>query len=192
MREQEQLKNFVKQSRHEILCMAPAWPGVLRSLYQSLGGCPRPRVRVIVPGSSRSWILRPVMDRVERGEVRSDDGPFSFLLLTDRTNALVWNEDKGALDVRATNRAEFDGMLETFEERWDRARPADPEELYLINDLQSDIFRKLAMGMTTEATARALNISPRTVQRHVSNVMQELGARSRLELGMRLAAADLV
>jgi DNA-binding NarL/FixJ family response regulator len=62
------------------------------------------------------------------------------------------------------------------------------KERGLINELQVEVLRLLASGLTDDTVGKKLDISSRTVQRHVSRVMVLLGARSRLELGILLAA----
>lgn len=59
-------------------------------------------------------------------------------------------------------------------------------DIQLMSDRQYEVITLLALGMTDETVARRLDVSPRTVQRHVSQVMEQLGVRSRLELGIRL------
>lgn len=57
---------------------------------------------------------------------------------------------------------------------------------------EREIIRLLATGLTDESAAQHLGISPRTVRRHVTGLMSRLGARSRLELGVRLAHARIL
>ena len=44
-----------------------------------------------------------------------------------------------------------------------------------------EVLQSLTHGMTTEEVARALFLSPRTVQGHVQNILTKVGARSKLE-----------
>ncbi|MEV4176346.1 helix-turn-helix transcriptional regulator [Nonomuraea sp. NPDC049709] len=58
----------------------------------------------------------------------------------------------------------------------------------LISRTQQQVILLLAAGYTDEAVSNRLDISSRTVQRHVSRTMTLVGARSRLELGILLAS----
>jgi DNA-binding NarL/FixJ family response regulator len=46
---------------------------------------------------------------------------------------------------------------------------------------QVEVLKLVAEGMTNQQIAETLYISPRTVDMHVSNVLSELGCRSRAE-----------
>jgi DNA-binding NarL/FixJ family response regulator len=48
------------------------------------------------------------------------------------------------------------------------------------------VLRLLADGATDEAIARQLSISVRTVQREVRQVLDQVGARTRFQAGLRL------
>jgi len=51
-------------------------------------------------------------------------------------------------------------------------------------DLHRLILKLLAVGLTDREAARQLNLSQRTVQRHVATLMTRLGARTRLQAGV--------
>jgi len=54
-----------------------------------------------------------------------------------------------------------------------------------------DLLQLLGEGLTDAQVARAMNVSVRTVSRRVTELMRASGARSRFELGMRFARAEL-
>lgn len=65
-----------------------------------------------------------------------------------------------------------------FSRLWAHAEPwGDTEEPW------ADVVRLLADGLTDDAVAHALGITPRTVRRRVAEAMAELGAVSRFTLG---------
>ncbi|MBO2447200.1 response regulator transcription factor [Actinomadura barringtoniae] len=70
-------------------------------------------------------------------------------------------------------------------------RPESPDREALTG-VQREILALLCSGMTDAAVARTLGISTRTVKRHVRQAMEHLGARSRLELGIRLGRHGLL
>ncbi|GGV18531.1 hypothetical protein GCM10010182_45040 [Actinomadura cremea] len=61
-----------------------------------------------------------------------------------------------------------------------------------LNGVQREIMALLTAGMTDAAVADRLGVCQRTVQRHVRRTMEQVGARSRLELGIRLARQRLL
>ena len=55
----------------------------------------------------------------------------------------------------------------------------------LLTGREREVAQHVAAGDTNNEIARALFLSPKTVERHVSNVMKKLGARNRTELASR-------
>jgi DNA-binding NarL/FixJ family response regulator len=51
---------------------------------------------------------------------------------------------------------------------------------------EEEVARLVADGATNREIARALFLSPKTVERHVSNVLKKLGVRNRAGLASRL------
>ncbi|MGK5552853.1 helix-turn-helix domain-containing protein [Actinomadura kijaniata] len=72
----------------------------------------------------------------------------------------------------------------------DVVRPPVTREPF--SGLQREIMVLLAAGLTDAAVAARLRVSQRTVQRHVRRTMAQLDARTRFELGIRLAELRLV
>jgi DNA-binding CsgD family transcriptional regulator len=56
----------------------------------------------------------------------------------------------------------------------------------LLTKREEEVAELVAGGATNREIAQALFLSPKTVERHVSNVLKKLGARNRTELGSRL------
>jgi hypothetical protein len=65
-----------------------------------------------------------------------------------------------------------------LESVWDRAI-----DYPLADDGWEPVLRLLSRGLSDAAIAQSLDISPRTVHRRISEAMEQLGARSRFELG---------
>ncbi len=65
---------------------------------------------------------------------------------------------------------------------WDRAI-----DYPLSDDGWEPVLTLLARGLSDAAIAQSLDISPRTVHRRISEAMEQLGARSRFELGVAWA-----
>jgi DNA-binding NarL/FixJ family response regulator len=186
--DQKQVAGLLATARNEILSLVPAWPASLRNAYLRRRTAHRPRSRIVV---SRSCRLQAAAFRQGAAELRLGGALPAFLLVVDRRTALLGRDGPG-LAPAVVRPAEIDRLVALFESHWEQAFPIAPVPARSMTELQLSILRKLAAGMTDQAAANALKISPRTVQRHVHDVMEQLGARSRLELGICLAATDLV
>lgn len=88
----------------------------------------------------------------------------------------------------------LDALVATFELQWSQAVPlteatlfgrASPGEQATADD--GPLVTLLAAGLTDDAIARQLGISARTVQRRVSELMRQLGARNRFQAGVQIA-----
>lgn len=180
--DQERIADLLATADHETLALIPSWPPLLDDAY--LASRARSRSRAIV---SRCC-LEQAARRASIAEIRTLPTFSVFLLVADRRAALV--KRPGRPLGRVAVRADLDRLVADFTGRWNRSVPVAPPVLRL-SELQAGILRRLATGMTDQAAAAELAISPRTVQRQVSQVMRALGARSRLELGVYLASTDL-
>lgn len=72
---------------------------------------------------------------------------------------------------------------------WRRAAAGAP-----LTEREQEVARLVAEGSTNREIAQMLFISPKTVERHVSNVFKKVGVRNRAELASRLSgriAADV-
>ncbi|GAA2300310.1 helix-turn-helix transcriptional regulator [Actinomadura sp. NPDC048955] len=185
--DQKQVVHLLATARHEILSLVPAWPAPLRNAYLRRRTTTRPRSRIVV---SRSCRLQAATGQGP-SEIRLGGTLPAFLLVVDRRTALV-RRNGPYLAPAIVQPAEIDRLVALFESHWEQAFPIAPVQARPMSELQLNVLRKLAAGMTDQAAANALKISPRTVQRQVHDAMQQLGARSRLELGICLAATDLV
>jgi len=79
---------------------------------------------------------------------------------------------------------------ELFERVWSSAEPlaaGDPTETADLGARERDLLTLLSAGSTDESAAVRLGVSVRTVRRMVSDLMQQLGARSRFQAGARAA-----
>jgi DNA-binding CsgD family transcriptional regulator/sugar-specific transcriptional regulator TrmB len=198
---QEQINRYylhlVREARTglDVLTKPPyvAGPGVLRTLDAMDAGIRRGvRSRSVYDGDALDEdgtlaIARQSMELGEEARAVSGvpfklaivDGRFGFLPLDIRFPAM------GALLIHAS--AVLDALIAVFEGLWARAVPmrADrsigPEELA---PRAGDVLRLMAAGLKDEAIARALSLSRRTVQKHVSDIMTTLGARNRFQAAL--------
>jgi DNA-binding CsgD family transcriptional regulator/DNA-binding MarR family transcriptional regulator len=78
-------------------------------------------------------------------------------------------------------------ISELFEAVWDRAVPLNRTESKNSETMSArdrQLLSLLASGATDAIIARTFNWSIRTVQRHVHELMQQVGARTRFQVGM--------
>ncbi|WP_324789443.1 helix-turn-helix transcriptional regulator [Streptomyces sp. H51] len=102
-------------------------------------------------------------------------------------------EENIALAVR--NPVLVSVLAAAFEETWNRASSytcTDPQPSWLGDELVLAIMRLMATGMKDDAIARRLGVSLRTCRRHVSDLMQNLGASSRFQAGVEARRRLLV
>ncbi|WP_067811737.1 helix-turn-helix transcriptional regulator [Actinomadura kijaniata] len=182
-----QIRALLGKARHEILLLAPSWAPALHSAC-ALPPLTAPRTRVVV---SRSFLAQAPSLTGRHVQVRLG-GATPLLLVVDRRSALSRHADDRSVHAPVHRHTEVERLVHVFEHHWKRASPVVPAGEAPLTDLQRSIIRSLAMGMTDKATAGALQISTRTVQRQVSQLMQQWGIQSRLELGVHLAATGLV
>jgi DNA-binding NarL/FixJ family response regulator len=65
---------------------------------------------------------------------------------------------------------------------------ADPGSTGTLSARENEVLACLAAGDSNKAIARALGLSPHTVKRHVANILNKLGASSRVQAVARRIA----
>lgn len=106
--------------------------------------------------------------------------------------ALMLNDRDGVMDAidaydsmgstRASDRARSEARALGMRPGRRRTPPGT------MSDREREIVELVAAGRTNVEIAERLFLSPRTVERHVSNVLDKLGCRSRVELAAEVAA----
>ncbi|MQS99121.1 hypothetical protein FF041_02565 [Streptomyces jumonjinensis] len=121
-------------------------------------------------------------------ESRTVTGDLARFVVFDRSVLVMPLGDArgGALAVRNPELIAF--AIELFNFAWSTGEPLNtPRRKTFIqgvaNQTKRSILQHLIEGEDDRTTARALGISVRTCQRHVSELMQQLGASTRLQLG---------
>lgn len=148
--------------------------------------------RIVVPGATHA-IGDEVRDFMDwGGEVRVGDQVKIAIIVVDREIAFLPGRPHANAEWGAVIRAPsvVQRLVAMFESHWHEARALSGDRL--MSDRQYEMIRMLASGMTDEAVARQLDISPRTVLRNVHQIMGRLGVRSRLELGARLTKLGIL
>ncbi|AVZ74470.1 helix-turn-helix transcriptional regulator [Streptomyces lunaelactis] len=136
---------------------------------------------------------REYVERVsQRGaEVRTLDDQFVRLLMFDQKVAVIGVEgDPGAaIIVREPNLIHF--IRSTFELWWVSATPFplewnNQEVADISEQLKQRITLLLSEGLTDQSIATRMGMSVRTCRRHIAEVMDRLGVKSRFQAGYLL------
>jgi DNA-binding CsgD family transcriptional regulator/sugar-specific transcriptional regulator TrmB len=114
------------------------------------------------------------------------------MIVADRRVALLPidpdNTRKGVLVI--TSPGIVASLLVLFEQAWEIATPlgADREpDRQGVTAQERALLKLLGQGLTDDAAAARLGVSPRTARRTMAELMERLGARSRFEAGLKAA-----
>ncbi|MCX4823172.1 LuxR C-terminal-related transcriptional regulator [Streptomyces sp. NBC_01142] len=200
------LEGAAYRARRKVLSMHPGIPLSPEDLADS-----RPRnQRALDRGVAMRSIHLASMTRVPHGrshlEALAESGvkvrvaqslPFRLIVIDDAIAYTSINGTDGepaALELRGP---ELVSMLrEVFEFCWLDAQPvrtaeSEPEG-HLLSERGLAIVQLLSEGRTDSAMARSLGVSPRTFRRLIGQVMEQLGAESRFQAGIRAMELGLL
>ncbi|MEU8431518.1 LuxR C-terminal-related transcriptional regulator [Streptomyces sp. NPDC029216] len=107
------------------------------------------------------------------------------MIIVDQALALLPARSGGALIIREPDLLAY--LLDVFERDWAAATPyaTGPHAAQGVSQtMKQTILVMLAKGLKDDSIARRLGISLRTCRRHVSELLEALGARSRFEAGV--------
>ncbi|MFG2228153.1 LuxR C-terminal-related transcriptional regulator [Streptomyces sp. NPDC048644] len=196
------LERQAAECRQEVLSARPGGPRQdaelleARHRYQSLLGR-EVRLRTLYQYSTRFDPLT-AQEAIDAGaEVRTVTGDLARFIIFDRKVLFIPLQDGpgGALVIRNSDLITF--AAEMFNSLWLTGdllnKPRDRTFIHtLANQTKQSILQHLIDGADDRTTARALGISVRTCQRHVSEMMRQVGASSRLQLGFLLREQEPV
>ncbi|AZM58176.1 MULTISPECIES: helix-turn-helix domain-containing protein [unclassified Streptomyces] len=130
------------------------------------------------------------------GEVRTTPSLPIRLMVLDRQIAIVPTDEEnsraGALVLSGSGTVT--ALCALFETIWDSAAPLggassrEREDERGLSPQESEALRLLGQGLTDDAVAKRLGVSPRTARRIAADLMEKLGARSRFQAGSRAVA----
>jgi DNA-binding NarL/FixJ family response regulator len=140
---------------------------------------------------SAHWVGRPAAELLESLEARLDPRTVAALMQarssdrvevllpeTDRTFRVVTAHAVDASTMRITVRCLDAQLLPDLID----AKVARVSEANNLSDRERQVLQLLLRGRGVEDIATMLEIAPRTVKFHQANVLQKLGADSRLDL----------
>ncbi|MEV0193270.1 helix-turn-helix transcriptional regulator, partial [Kitasatospora purpeofusca] len=107
------------------------------------------------------------------------------MIIVDGALALLPARSGGALVIREPDLLTY--LLDVFARDWENATPfaSGPQAAHDIAvTVKQSILVLLAKGLKDESIARRLGISLRTCRRHVSEILEGLGAHSRFQAGV--------
>jgi Bacterial regulatory proteins, luxR family len=177
------------RAHHEVLSLMPVLDGESTEDWSDWSPPDNCRsVRIIVSAECKAQHTAAL---ARSAEVRVGRSISSYLLLVDRRIAVL-SDGRSEAQAAIQSPAAVAELIDVFERHWSRARPLLAHHQEAISALDHLIITRLAAGLTDAAVANELAISIRTVQRHVTRLMNVLGARSRLELGIYLERRHLI
>ncbi|MFF7337739.1 LuxR C-terminal-related transcriptional regulator [Streptomyces sp. NPDC008163] len=183
--------------REEFLTFAPGGPQTAENMHAS-----RPlNVRVLGRGVQMRTVYldsirrdRATMDHAQWLEslgatIRTAPTLPNRFIIHDGLTALIAADTgdtaRGALVV--TNPGVLSLLRSLFEQVWQASRPLNalPDRAPgKLTAQQAEVLRQMAQGRTDEAIAASLGVSTRTVRRIATNLLQLVGAQSRLQAGV--------
>ncbi len=193
------LADWIRAADSEVLALIPADCSLFaaRPVPWRAGAQPRARVLTILAGLPAGEVPEQLAGLVgDRPEVRFGRHSPTLLLVLDRRVAVLAGGRPAGATTLTVLRAEpaIDALATVFSHHWRNAADdrAPTARRLRLTTVQARVLHRLATGVTDEVVARELDISTRTVQRHVTQIMGMVGVRSRLELGLRLAELGLM
>jgi DNA-binding NarL/FixJ family response regulator len=177
----EQALEIVPQLRPHVLLLDIDLPGMTGlSLLRELA--PRmPNTRIVMLTVSSSH--RDVLEAIRLGAV-------GYLTKDLDPEALRRAVKAAAVGELAMPRHMAGRVMRDLARGFRGSRGGGGEALGALSGREEEVLRLLAQGHTDREIATLLGISPRTVETHVSNILQKLGVRNRAEAALRYRDAS--
>jgi DNA-binding CsgD family transcriptional regulator/sugar-specific transcriptional regulator TrmB len=181
--------------RDPVLLLQHALPRDLAAVNRGV------RVRVLYQHTTRTQLsMRSyVSTMVEAGaQIRTADQLAERMFIFDRELAFIPKRSQpdqppGAVVVREPVLISF--LCTLFDQFWANATPFitdGPGYQNVSGELRGALLDLLAQGLKDEVVAKRLGMSVRTCRRHIASILQELGAESRFEAGVKAARLGLL
>jgi DNA-binding NarL/FixJ family response regulator len=162
---------MVRAARPDVVLLDIAMPGVsgLEAVSLIKESHPDCQVVVLTMHSKESMIHRVL-----------DSGALGYVLKASPASDVIEA-------VRAATRGEYflssKIKAEVVSAYIDSRRQKPPVKGYdLLSEREQQIFRLVAEGNSTNQIAEILSVSPKTVEKHRTNIMKKMGLKDRLEL----------
>jgi DNA-binding CsgD family transcriptional regulator len=148
---------------------------------------------VAIPGRLDSHI-RPYCKKGEQARVRPEV-PLKLMIIDDRCAVIPIRTGHRRVDASFVVHpcSLLDALIALFEAEWQQATPLaesltqdlDAKPDAPLDKMTLSLLTCLAAGLTDDGIARAFGCSLRTAQRYAKNLMDDLGATSRFQAGMK-------
>ncbi|MEU8890422.1 helix-turn-helix transcriptional regulator [Streptomyces sp. NPDC048442] len=127
-------------------------------------------------------------------QIRTLDELSGQMIIVDQRVAFIPDRfrHRGAVVIRQPSAVAF--LYDAFQQSWNRAAPyhSGPVAARTVTEeIKRTVAILLADGWKDEVIARRLGLSPRTCRRHISELLEQLGARSRTQAGVLIHAQGL-
>ena len=191
------LERLADEAREQIMTFAPGGAHTAADLEASRA----PNVALLERGVAMRTVYldsvrnhQPTLDHVEwlgqrGGEVRTAPTLPIRMVIADRRKAVlpIDTADARAGAVVLEGVGTVAALCALFESTWETAtrlgeRPT--RDIHGMPPQEAETLRLLAKGLTDEAIAKRLAVSPRTARRIAADLMERLEARSRFEAGV--------
>ncbi|MFD4141285.1 MULTISPECIES: LuxR C-terminal-related transcriptional regulator [unclassified Streptomyces] len=131
-------------------------------------------------------------------EVRTAEEIYERLIIFDRSLAFVPQERVGGRPPGAaivTDETVVGHLWRMHDKMWQSASPYDPRDVDYAStseEIKASILRLMATGLKDDVIARKLGMATRTCRRYMAGIMDELGATSRFQAGVRATSLGMV
>ncbi|GAA3015959.1 helix-turn-helix transcriptional regulator [Streptosporangium longisporum] len=138
----------------------------------------------------RSYVARTAE---HGGLVRTTSESLERMFVFDRQLAFIPTDPQGDAPSGAamiTHPVVVDFLYRGFERAWAGAMPFEGRDVSydeVSADIKLSLLRMMASGLKDEVIANRLGMAARTCRRHMSAIMDELGATSRFQAGIKIA-----
>lgn len=127
-------------------------------------------------------------------QIRTLNELFGRMIIVDQRVAFIPDRSRpgGAVVIRQPSAVAF--LYDAFQQSWNQATPyhSGPAAARAVTgEIKRTVAILLADGWKDEVIARRLGLSPRTCRRHIAELMEQLGARSRTQAGVLIHAHGL-
>jgi DNA-binding NarL/FixJ family response regulator len=137
--------------------------------------------RVVAAAEGSPFALEALWARLDLGLALADASNDRAAGELQRTIAVAEELGAGTVEELAERALRSLGVR-----TWRRASTGAP-----LTEREQEIARLVAEGSTNREIAQLLFLSPKTVERHVSNVFKKVGVRNRAELASRLGSREV-
>lgn len=184
---------MLERATHEIRALdRPPYvsdPEMVDGLAPRLAGV---RFRVVSDTRSRAFRHPGVWQAWEAAgqETREMvDVPLKLLIADEREALIVLDSQDGRVrsSLIVHQSSLLSGLIAVFESLWKTAAPRHSAVAETPDDLSTEeqvLLSLMASGVTDAVIAARLGVSGRTLQRRVHQLMEHIGASSRLQMGM--------